>query len=59
MQARKYKVLLSFETIATDKIEAFDNAWEVVHDISKYAEIDLDVEDVVRLTKCGKRRLSK
>jgi len=53
---KKYKVLLSFETIANDEEEAYGNAWEVVHDISKYAEIDLDIEGV---NKCVKRRQSK
>ena len=45
----KYKVLLSFETVADDEDEAYGNAWEVVHDISDYAEIDLDIDKIERL----------
>lgn len=44
--AKKYKVILTFETIATDEDEAYGNAWEVVHDISKFADVDLDIERV-------------
>ena len=43
---KKYKVILSFETIADDEDEAYGNAWEVVHDISKFADVDLDIERV-------------
>ena len=43
---KKYKVMLSFETIADDEDEAYGNAWEVVHDISKLADVDLDIERV-------------
>ena len=43
---KKYKVMLSFETIADDEDEAYGNAWEVVHDISKFADVDLDIERV-------------
>ncbi len=46
---KKYKVLLSFETIAIDEDEAYGNAWEVAHDISKYAEIDLDIDKIERV----------
>lgn len=46
---KKYKVLLSFETIADNEDEAYGNAWEVVHDISKYAEIDLDIDKIERV----------
>ena len=46
---KKYKVFLTFETIADNEDEAYGNAWEVVHDISKYAEIDLDIDKIERL----------
>lgn len=46
---KKYKVLLSFETIADNEDEAYGNAWEVVHDISKYAEINLDIDKIERV----------
>lgn len=46
---KKYKVLLSFETIAIDEDEAYGNAWEVVHDISKFADVDTEIENIERV----------
>lgn len=46
-----WKVTLSFDTIATDKKEAYGNAWEVLHDISKLAGIDLELENIEKKEK--------
>ena len=49
MKAKIYKVLLTFDTIATNDDEAYCNAWEVVHDISKLAGVGLDIESIERV----------
>ena len=48
---KRWKVTLSFNTIATDKEEAYGNAWEVLHDISKLAGIDLELENIEKIEK--------
>lgn len=49
MKANRYRVYLSFETIARDKYEAHDNVSEVLHDIAKLAGVDLTFEGLERL----------
>lgn len=46
---KKYKVVLSFETIAIDEDEAYGNAWEVVHDIYKLTDVDLEIDKIERV----------
>ena len=46
---KKYKVVLSFETIAIDEDEADGNAWEVVHDIYKLTDVDLEIDKIERV----------
>lgn len=48
---KSWKVTLSFNTIATDKDEAYGNAWEVMHDIFKLAGIDLELENIEKIER--------
>ena len=49
MKAKRYRVYLTFETIARDEDEAYGNAWEVVHDISKLTDVDTEIDDIRRI----------
>ena len=49
MKEKHWKVTLSFDTIATDKDEAYGNAWEVIHDIFKLTDVDLELEKIEKL----------
>lgn len=48
MKAERFKVTLTFETIANDEKEAYGNAWEVVHDIGKLSGTILGIEKIER-----------
>lgn len=45
----RFKVMLSFETIARDEDEAYGNSREVVHDINKLADIETEIESIERV----------
>ena len=49
MEEKSWKVTLSFDTIAKDKEEAYYNAWEVIHDIFKLTDVDLELENIEKL----------